>query len=152
MTEAVNGSNEIIDRLRLCILLNQRIQNGVVRIGKEHRLDIGIVHADMLHAVFLLVTACQFVLLDNTRHIVVHISTHHKTILSLAVHRLCIDIIVLLLILHKPTLILKLLEVLSGFLVDAGIILAGTLREINLGFDDVIKTLFVVAGLSTCFF
>ena len=44
---------------------NDRIQHCIVGISEEYGLDVGIVHTDMLHAVFFLVAAGKLMLLDN---------------------------------------------------------------------------------------
>ena len=100
----------------------------------------------MLHAVFLLVAAREFVLLDDAREIVVHPCAHHEPVLRLALHGLGIDVILLLVVLHKPSTLLKLPEVVGRTLIDARIIIRRALREIDFGLDDVVETLFVVAG------
>ena len=123
MTEAVDRSNEIVLWLSGSIAHENLVEHGIVRIGEEHRLNVGIVHPHMLHAVFLLVATGQLVLLDPASHIVVGMGTHHETVLRLAVHGLCIDIIMFARVLNEPALILELLEVLSGLLLDAGVVL-----------------------------
>ena len=89
MTESVNRSNEIIFRCSSSIANQKIIKHLIIRISKEYRLDICIANTYVLHAILLLVTASQLMLFDNTRHIIVYISTHHKTILSLASHCSC---------------------------------------------------------------
>ena len=111
----------------------------VVGIGKEHRLDVGIVHTHMFHAVFLLVATCELVLLDDAIQIVRHVSTHHQSVLRLAVHGLRIDVVILLLVLHQPTLVLKHLEILDSFLVNTRVVLVGARLEIDFRLDDVIQ-------------
>ena len=152
MTEAVVGSNEVVLWLCCCVALDERVEHLVVRISEEHRLDVGVVYANMLHAVFLLVAACQLVLLDCAVEIVVDESTHNKSVLSLAVHCLSIDIIVLVCVLTKPTLLLEHLEVSGSLLVNARIVLACARFEVNLRLDDMIKTLLVIACLCSCLF
>ena len=152
MAEAVNRSNEVVLWLSGCIAHDEFVEHCIVRIGKEYRFDVGIVHADMLHAVFLLVATCQLVLLDVALHVVIRMCTDNKTILRLALHGLSVDVIVLLVVLHQPSIILELLEVFSSFLVDARVVLRGAYREVNLWLDDVIQTLFIVASLGTSLF
>ena len=106
----------------------------------------------MLHAVFLLVAACQLVLLDCAVEIIVDESTHNKSVLSLAVHCLSIDIIVLVCVLTKPTLLLEHLEVSSCLLVNAWVVLACARLEVDFRLDDMIKTLLVIACLCSCLF
>ena len=147
MTETVDGSDEIIFRFRSGIAVDQLVEHLIVWIGEEHRLDVCVVHTHMLHAVFFLVTAGEFMLLDDTREIVVYISTYHKTILSLSVHGLRINVILLLIVLHEPAVVLELLEVRCSLLVDTRIVLTCAFWEINLRLDDMIKTHLVVASL-----
>ena len=152
MAETIDGSNEVVFGLSGGIAHNQGIENGIVWIGEENRLDISIVHSNMLHAVFLLVATSQLVFLNVPLLIVISMGTHHETVLGLAIHRLCIYIIMFARVLYQPALILELLEVLSSLLINTWVILRRTLWEIYFGFDDMIQTLFVVACLSTCFF
>ena len=123
MTEAVDGSDKVILRLRLGIAHDQFVEHTVVWIGEEHWLDVGIVHTHMLHTILFLITARQFVLLDTTCHVVVRMGTDHESVLGLLIHGLSINIIMFMLVLHQPALILELLEVLCGLLIDFGIIL-----------------------------
>ena len=93
MAESVDGSDEVV--LRLCggIAHDEGVEHLIVRISKEYWLDVRIVHTDVLHAVFLLITTRQLMLLDAAGHIVVGMGTDHKTVLRFAVHRLGINII-----------------------------------------------------------
>ena len=152
MAETIDGRDEVIFRLQSSITHDKAIQRLVVRIGKEHGLDVGIVHTDMLHTVLLLITTGQLMLLDVALHVVVGMGANHQTILRLAVHRLGIDIIMFLRVLHQPTLILELLEVLCSLFVNTWIILRGAYREVNLRLDDVIQTLLIVASLCASLF
>ena len=151
MTKSIIRSDKIVFGLCGCMTHDNLVEHRVVWISKEYRLNIGIVHANMLHTVFLFVTACQLMLLYHTIKIVVHISTHNKTILSLAVHCLRIYIIRLLLILTQPTFLLEHLEVSGSFLVYTRIILACTWFKVNFRLDNMIKTLLVITSLSSCF-
>ena len=139
MAEAVDGCDEVVLRLGGRIAHDELVEHGIVGIGKEHRFDVGIVHTYMFHAVFLLVTTCQLVLLDVALLIVVGMGAHYQTVLRLALHGLCIYIIMFLRILHQPALVLELLEVLGGLLIDAGIVLRSTYGEVDFRFDDVIS-------------
>ena len=115
------------------ILDNSRydfVQLLVVRVSEENRLDVGVVHAHVLHAVFLLVAACQLMLPYLAGHVVVNIGADNKSVLCASVHSLCINVVVLLLVLHKPSVILKFLEILSRLLIDLRVVLACALREV----------------------
>ena len=57
MTESVNRRNKVVLRLTCCIAHNQLIEHSIVRICEEHRLDVSVINANMLHAVFLLVAS-----------------------------------------------------------------------------------------------
>ena len=81
MAETV-GSYEIILGLTFDHLLDNVLKSLVVGECEENRLDIGVVHAHMLHAVLLLVAAGKLMLLDATFHIVVDPCSHYKAISS----------------------------------------------------------------------
>ena len=100
MTETVARSNKIIFGNNRDISFNQAIQHAVVWISKEHRFNIGIANPHMFHTVFLLIPACQFVFFNHSVKIITHKSTHDKTILRFTIHRLGINIITFLRILH----------------------------------------------------
>ena len=122
----------------------------VVGVGEEHRLDVGVVHAHMLHAVFLLVAAGQLVLLDLARHVVVDIGADHEAVLRLAVHCLGVDVVAFLAVLHKPAFVLKHLEVLCGLLVDFRIVFVRAFGEVDLRLDDVVERLLVPFRFGAC--
>ena len=63
MTETVTRSDKVVYRFPRCITGNDGIQRSVIGIGKEYGLNVGIVHADMLHTVLLFITTSQLVLL-----------------------------------------------------------------------------------------
>ena len=106
----------------------------------------------MLHAILLLVATGQLMLFNDTVHVVIHVGTNNETVLRLTVHCLGIDIIVLLVVLYKPAHILKLLEVLGCLVIDTWVVFVSSYGEVNLGFDDMVKRLFVVAGFGACLF
>ena len=152
MTESVNRSNEIILWCSSSIANQKVIEYRIIWISKEYRLDICIANTYVLHAILLLVTASQLMFLDNTRHIIVYISTHYKTILRLAIHGLGINVILFLIILFQPTILLKLSEILSSAFIDSWIILRSTRFKIDFRFDNMIKTLLVVTSFGTSLF
>ena len=139
MTESIYWSNKIILSLSCCYTFNQRIERCIIGIGKENWLQVGIINTDMTHTVFLFVTTSQFMLLDNTVHVILHGSCNNQSILSLATHSLRIDVVHLLLILNKPSFLLELSKVLSSTCINALVIFAGADREINLRLNDVIE-------------
>ena len=147
MAETVDRSDEVILRLRLSVAVAEVDEGLVVAISEEHRLDVGVVDANMLHAVLLLVTAGELMLLDHAIHVVLHIGAHDETILRVAVHRLSVDVVVILLVLDEPSLLLEHLEVLLGALIDARVVLRGALGEVDLRLDDVVETHLVVTSL-----
>ena len=152
MSEAVDRRDEVVLGLGGGVAHDEVVEHFVVGIGEEHRFDVGVVHTHMLHAVFFLVATSEFVLLYLARHIVIDVCSDNKAILCLAVHCLGIDIVVFLVVLHEPAFVLELLEVLGGFLIDARIILARSLGEVDFGFDDMIEAHLVVACLGPGFF
>ena len=152
MTEAVDRCDEVVFGLCGGITHDEGIQHAVVGIGKEHGFDVGIVHTHVLHTILFLVATGQFVLLDATCHIVIGMGTDHQTILRLPVHRLRINIIMILRVLHQPPLILELLEILGSLLIHFGIVLGGAYGEVDFGFDDMIEAHLIVASLGASLF
>ena len=86
-------------------------------------------------------------LLDDAVHVVLDVCSHYEAILRAALHGLCVDVIVVAVVLHKPSLVLELLEVLGCTLIYAWVILARAEGEVYLGFNDVVERHLVVAGL-----
>jgi len=123
----------------------------VLGIGEEYRLDIGIVHPHVLHTVFLLVAACQLMLLDPAGEVVVHAGAQHQAVLCFAVHGLAIDIVILPVVLHQPPSLLKQPEILRCFQIDILIMFIFSHREIDLRLDDMIQRLLIAGGFSAGF-
>ncbi len=151
VTEPINRSDEIILRLCCSIAHQNLIEHRIIRISEEDRFDIGIADTNVLHAVLFLITAGKLMLLDDTRHIIIYVCTYHKTILCLAIHGLCIDIILFFIILLQPAVLLELLEVLCSAFIDARIILRCTWFEVDFRFNNMIKAFLVIASLGTSF-
>ena len=106
----------------------------------------------MLHAVFLLVATGEFVLLNLARHIVIHVCSDDESVLRLAVHSLGIDVVLLLVVLHKPAVVLELLEVLGGLFIYSRVVFACSFREVDFGLNDMIEAHLIVASLGPCLF
>ena len=151
MAEAVVGSHKIILRRAGGIFRHELVQLGIVGIGKEDRLDIRVIDADVLHAVLLFVATRELVLFDDPVHIVRDIGPDDETVLRLAVHRLGINVIALLLVLDQPATLLEETEVVGGLLIDTRIVLVGADGEIDFGFDNMIQRFFIALGLATRF-
>ena len=151
MAEAVVGSHKIILRRAGGIFRHELVQLGIVGIGKEDRLDIRVIDADVLHAVLLFVATRELVLFDDPVHIVRDIGPDDETVLRLAVHSLGINVIALLLVLDQPTTLLEETEVVGGLLIDTRIVLVGADGEIDFGFDNMIQRFFIALGLATRF-
>ena len=71
------------------------------------------------------------------REVVLEVAAHGQAVLRAALHRLGIDIIVLLGVLLQPSLGPPRLEILHGLGVDLLGVLVGDGIEVDLGFDDV---------------
>ena len=151
MTEAINWSDEIILWLCCCITHQNLIEHRIIRISKENRFDVCIADTNVLHTILFLITTGKLMLLDDAGHIIIYVCTHNKTILCLAIHGLCIDIILFLIILLQPAVLLELLEVLCSTFIDARIIFRCTWFEVDFRFNDMIKAFLVIASLSTSF-
>ena len=133
--------HEVIFRLPQDGLGDDLVQDVVVLVGEEHRLDVGVLDADMDHAVVLFVLAGELMLLDLSGSIVVGVGAEHETVLGAAFHCLGIDIIALLGIPAEPSLSLPGLEVLDSLGIDLRIMIFEHRLEINLGFGDMEKGL-----------
>ncbi len=149
VSESVDRSDEVVYRSGSGIFCYKLVKDSIVWICEEYRLDVCVVDADMLHSVFLFVATCKLMLLDHTCHIVVYVCTNHKTILSLAVHCLGVDVVLLFVVLYQPAFVLEHLEVLCGFLVDARVIFTCSLWKVDFRLDDVVKRLLVTFGFLT---
>ncbi len=148
MSKAV-GRHKIVFWLACRDAFHNGVQLVVVRIGKEHRLDVGRVDAHMFHAIFFFVAAREFVFFDYSVQIVVYRSSNAQSILRFAVHGLCVDVVMVVGVLHQPAFLLEFVEIFHRLVVHARIVFVGASREINFGFDDVIERHFVALGFGT---
>ena len=152
MSKTIPRSDEVINRLVCRILLDNNIQLLIIRISKENRLNVSVVHTDMLHTVFFLVTTGKLMFFDNPIHIIGNVCTNYQSVLRFPVHRLGIDIIIFLIILHQPTFVLEQLEILGSFSIHLFIVFVRTDREIYFRFNNMIKRLFVTFRFCAGFF
>ena len=72
VSEAIDGGNEIVFGLHCCVMIQKVVEYFVVRISEEYRFDVSITYTNMLHTVFFLIAACEFVLFNNSGHVVIH--------------------------------------------------------------------------------
>ena len=147
MTETVTLSYVIILGSTLDILGNQFVKNLVIGISKEHRLNVGVVYANMFHAVLLLICAGKLMFLDIALEVILNVCANHKTVLGLSVHGLSVDVVLLLGVTLEPAFVLELLEVLGSLGIYAGISLLSYGIKVNLRLDDVIKGHLVACSL-----
>ncbi len=150
MTETVGG-DEIIFRFCGCHFPDDTFEDIIIGEGKEDRLYVGVVDADMLHAVFLFIAAGELMFLDAPLHIVVDPRSHNKTVLGATVHCLGIYIVFLFLIFHEPAVVLKFLKVLDCFLIYGWVVFVKTHLEIYLGLDDMIERFLITFGFLSGF-
>ena len=151
VAEAVGGG-EVVFRLAGGHGAYHFFECLVVGEGEEHRLDVGVVDADVLHAVFFLVAAGKLVLFDAAFHIVVNERCYHDAVLCAAVHGLGVDVVVFLLVLHQPAVAAECGEVLHGFVVDLGGVFVGTRGEVYFRLYDMVKRFGVAFGFCAGFF
>ena len=133
------GSHEVILGLACGHLADYLLKGGVVGECEEHRLDVGVVDAHVFHAVFLFVAACKLMLLDASLHVVVYPCAYNEAVLCASVHCLGVDVILLLGILHEPSLFLEFFEILHGLLIYPGVVLVETGLEVDFRLYDVIE-------------
>ena len=100
MTEMINRSYEIINRSLFRCFLDQINQRPAALVSKENRLDVCVRIANVLHTVLFLITTRELVLFDYIIHVIIHVAAQYDTILCFTVHRLSIEIVILVIILH----------------------------------------------------
>ncbi len=81
--------------------------------------------------------------LDASFHIVRHPCADYKSVLRATIHCLGIDIIILFVVLHQPSVFLKFTEVFHRFVIYGRIMLVKSGFKIDFRFDDVVKAFFV---------
>ena len=90
-------------------------------------------------------------LLDDARHVVLDRGADDEAVLCLAVHRLSVDVVVLLVVLYEPALFPEVAEVLSRLGVDLLLMLVGADWEVDLGTDDVVEGHLVACSFGASF-
>ena len=128
--------HEIVFRGLRHHLLHNRIYFSVIRVGKKHRLDIGVLIPNVNHAILLLLSARKLMFLYLAAQIILKIAAHHQPILRTPIHSLRIHIVVLLRILFQPAALLPKLKILYRLIVRLLRMLIYHRRKINLGTRD----------------
>ena len=100
VTESVQVAHKIILRSMTRYIRYNGVQIVAMGVCKEHGLYIRIVYAHVFHTILFLVLARQLVLFDAASHVVFYPRGEHQSVLCTAVHRLRIDVVLLLAILH----------------------------------------------------
>ena len=131
MSETVGRREIVLGRIVLDDTANNHIHFGIGRIGEKHGLDIGVLIPHVNHTVLLLVGTRQLVLLDPAADIIVEMTGGDQPVLRTAVHRLRIDVVLLLVVLHEPPALAPAPEVLDGLAVDFLAMLIGDRIEID---------------------
>ena len=118
-------------------LFDDCVQLGIVAVGEEHRLDVGVLDAHMDHAVVLLVLAGELMLLDDAVCVVVGVGAEHEAVLGALAHGLGVNVVALRRVSAEPSTLAPELEVLHRLVVHLGGVLVGDWLEIYLGLGDV---------------
>ena len=137
VSEAVGGREIVLRSVVLHHVGDNGVDLGIVGIGEKHRLDVGLLVTDVDHTVLLLVGARQLMLFDSSREVILEMAAHRQSVLRAALHRLRINIVVLLGVLPEPSLGLPLTEILHRLVVNRIGMLVGDGFEIDFRFDDV---------------
>ncbi len=116
--ETVFGRKVVVRSVVLHHVGHDRVDLGIVGVGEKDRLDVGPLVADVDHAVLLLVGTRELMLLDRPRKVILEVAAHSQTVLRAALHRLRINIVVLLGILLEPARGAPRPEVRDGLVVD----------------------------------
>ena len=137
------SSHKIINRI---VVRNNAVNNLIDlligRIGEKDRLHIGILDPYVNHTILLLIGTGQFMFFDFTLQVIIKMTGRYQSILCPAIHGLGIDIILLSIVLHQPSLFSPGPKILDC----TGIHLIGMLvsyrSKINLGFDNMKQRFF----------
>ncbi len=153
VAEAVFLGDEVIDGFLGGDGGDDFVDAGHGGVGEEHRLNVGVGDADVLHAVLFLVLAGELVFLDDLVDVVLAVGAGHDAVLPLGVlvlgvHALGIDVEFLLLILHQPAEVFELVVVLHHLEVHFGRVLVGAFGEVDLSLGDVQQAV----GVALAFF
>ena len=152
VAEAVIGRDEVVDGGGRGVLGHDSVYLRVVLVGEKDRFDVGVVDADVLHAVFLFVPAGEFMLLDRAVHVIRDVCPDDQPVLCLAVHRLGIDVVAFFAVLHEPSLFLELLEILCRLGVDPLVVLVSPDGEVDFWLYDVVEGHLVALSLGARLF
>ena len=147
VAEVLRRCDEVVLRLGLTVLIDDRLEVCIVRECEEDRLHIRIQDIDMLHAVILLGFERELMLADDVIEVVVYVSTYHKPVLGAVAHGLSIEVVAGLVVLYQPAFLDKLVSLLTSRGIDLGIVLILTGGEIDLRADDVIEGHRIALGL-----
>ncbi len=138
MTESV-CRHEVIFRCCGGHILYYSFKLFIVRESEEHRFDIGVVYAHVFHAVLFFVAAGELMLFDSAFHVVGDIGGDYESILCSAVHCLGVDIVMFLVVLHKPSVLLERVEVGNCLVIDFRCVLIHARFKIYFRLDNVIE-------------
>ena len=152
VTKTVTISYKIIYRCTFYYFGNNSIQFILMRIGKKHRLNIGVVYTHVFHAVFFFIATGQFMLFDIFVQIIIYIGTNNQTVLRFSVHGLSIHVVFLHFVLHQPTFGAEFCEIFSRFIIYFFFVLVGSRFKIYFGFNDMVKRQCVSFSFGASFF
>ena len=89
MAESVDRCDEVILGRCSGIAHDKTVKDVIVRVGKENGFYVGVIDADMAHAILLLVASCELVAFDDSVPIVRLMGTEHYPILCLLYSAIC---------------------------------------------------------------
>ena len=116
---------------------NYGAQFRIVLESEEHRLDVGVLDADVDHSVVLFVFAGELVLFDYAGGVIVRVGAKHQAVLGTFAHGLCIHIILFFVFTYQPAVLLPGFEILHSLVIGALLMLACDGLEVNLWLGDV---------------
>ena len=157
VAEAVFLGDEVVDGLLGGDLAHDGVDFSDGRVGEEHRLNVGVGEADVLHAVLFLVLAGQLVLLDDLVDVVLAVGAGHDAILPVGVgiggvHALGIDVKLFLLVLLNPTEILEAVEVLNDFQIGLEVAVLVAFGQVDFGLGHVEQAVRIALAFLAGFF
>ena len=117
MSETIFCHEIVIGFLILYDIFHNSVYFRNSPVRKEHRFKICIYITGQHHTVLFLIRPCQFMLLNNSVHIIFASCTTDNPILCFAVHRLGINIELRFFILYQPTFFLEHLKIVHTFMI-----------------------------------
>ena len=133
--------DEVVFRLAGRSLGNDGGELRIVFVCEENRFDVGVLDADVHHAVVFLVLAGELVLFDEPGGVIVGMRAKHEAVLGTGSHGLGVDVVALLGVALEPAALLPLGKVFHRTVVHPRVVVFQKRIEVYFRLGDVEQTL-----------